>query len=275
VQAGDFSPHFTGSLGGQLDTTYAAPSNGNATWTLKVTGLSGNGTVQLNQVQGSNIHDSAGNLLTETFNGQTYTVVTNPATLTLAQGYSIMAPALMPTDSTNVFISMDSTSTYYLLGNSSSSVFLLDGNLFPNGSTVLTWNSPSYSIFIADTSSSTGWYQSDYATPVSPPIIGQNQGFFVLPSQPMAFALAGWVGSPNNLSYLLSNATVTDSNNNTYTITDAIQLYGLLSVYHWNATQQVWDTLGWNPNDTITSWNGYFFDNTAGLTLTVTFGYPT
>ena len=50
-----------------------------------------------------------------------------------------------------------------------------------------------------------------------------------------------------------------------------IQNQGWLTMYAWNGS--AYTIL--SGTETITSWEGYVFDNTDGVNLTVTFGYPT
>ena len=265
----DFSLSLLGGVAGSLSTTVVPVPGSSTSYYLTVTGVTGNGAVQLNQVQDLGITDAATGLLplTGTFYGHTYSI------LTLAPGMSFVAPTLVPTEVGDVDIAMSTPGKFYLVGNSSGTSLLLYFygsqvlNEFPDGSMVYAWNGSGYSVATADSSSPTGWDGT-------PPVIAPDQAFWVVPSKPMDLVVPFVNATPTNVSYLLSNpnATVTDSNNNTDTLANAIQFDGWLVVYGWNQASQQWQSLGWNSTDAITGWQGDVFDNTTSLTLTVTFG---
>ena len=251
----------------------AISSLSNTVWKVTVTGFSGNGYLQLNQVNGTNIVDSSGNPLTGQFYGPTYTIVQNPATLTLYPGFSFQAPNLVPDQTGNVNIPMNNAGSYYLLGNSSNNYINLDASQFPSGSMVYVWSGTGYVTYL---SIQTGWVDGSTFNPVPAPSISPNQGFFAVPSASMVLRLTGITGSPTNFSYLLSSqyCTVTEaSTNTTVSLADAINLQGWLVAYAWNGT-------GYTPitgtgNQYATSWQSLVFYDTdpSSPWLTVKFGY--
>ena len=150
--------------------------------------------------------------------GQTYSVVTNPATLTLAPGFSFQAPMLVPTATGDESIDM-SNATYYLLGNSSSSSITLDGSQFPAVSAVLIWNGSGYDSVRGQFRRQDG--PGRWPPRANAPGVAVNQGFCVLPSAAFTYTFHGVTGSPTNYIYSLLYATISDGTTTTF-LADAI-----------------------------------------------------
>ena len=171
-----------------------------------------------------------------------------------------MAPTLNPTNNNGPSIPLSNAAQWYLLGNSSSGNVTLPGRLFPDSTTVAVGGA----YYTADSGSSTGWCDVTDSYSVQPPVVGQNQGFFVQPSEAFTLTLSGITGSTTSDTYNLSDAVVSDGT--TTKLLLAAILAGWLTMYSWNTSSQSFTAL--SGTETISPWIGYWFDATKALTVT-------
>ena len=124
VAASDFALAATGTAAGTISTV----SGSGASYTVAVSGVSGNGALGLNLANDGAIADLAGNALSGTFTGQTYTIDTTAPTATIT---ALTTPRTTCVNSTTVVFSEPVTGLG--VGN-----FTLNGTALTSATATLT-----------------------------------------------------------------------------------------------------------------------------------------